>query len=123
MDWPLHLPAARTGVGVTRVERFGCFGGNIAVVGVEGFAWYRHEDTVEANGIGREFEERAEEMGAAVPESQSLSCEIESEGFKVVADQLVSNSFAGSGFLIHLPLLSGYDEQKHSLSKHGYLDP
>ena len=30
-------------------------------------------------------------MGAAVPESQSLSHEIDSEGFKLVADQLVSD--------------------------------
>jgi NADPH-dependent 2,4-dienoyl-CoA reductase/sulfur reductase-like enzyme len=64
------LAAARAGVEVTLVERFGCYGGNITVVGVEGLAWYRHEATVEANGIGREFEERAKAMGAAVPESQ-----------------------------------------------------
>jgi ribulose 1,5-bisphosphate synthetase/thiazole synthase len=83
------LAAARTGVQVTLVERFGCFGGNITAVGVEGFAWYRHEQTVEAGGIGREFEERAKAMGAAVPESQSLSYELDSEGFKLVADRLV----------------------------------
>ena len=35
--------AARAGVSVTLLERFGCFGGNITAVGVEGFAWYRHE--------------------------------------------------------------------------------
>lgn len=86
------LAAARAGVSVTLVERFGCFGGNITVVGVEGLAWYRHEQTVEANGIGREFEERAKAMGAAVPESQSLSYEIDSEGFKLVADQLVQEA-------------------------------
>ncbi|HEX2784144.1 MAG TPA: FAD-dependent oxidoreductase, partial [Ilumatobacteraceae bacterium] len=72
--------------------RFGCFGGNITAVGVEGMAWYRHEDTIEANGIGREFETRAFEMGAAVPESQSMSYEIDAEGFKVVADRLVEES-------------------------------
>ena len=32
------LAAARAGVQVCLVERFGCFGGNITVVGVEGFA-------------------------------------------------------------------------------------
>ncbi len=83
------LAAARTGVSVTLLERFGCFGGNITVVGVEGFAWYRHEQTVEAGGIGWEFEERAKAAGAAVPESQSLSYELDSEGFKLVADNLV----------------------------------
>ena len=86
------LAAARAGVAVTLVERFGCFGGNITTVGVEGFAWYRHEQTVEADGIGREFEERAKAMGAAVPETQSLSYELDSEGFKVVADQLVEEA-------------------------------
>ncbi len=86
------LAAARAGAEVTMVERFGCFGGNITVVGVEGMAWYRHEDTIEANGIGREFETRAHEMGAAVQESQSLSYELDSEGFKLVADQLVEEA-------------------------------
>ena len=47
------LAAARAGVQVCMVERFGCYGGNITVVGVEGLAWYRHEKTVEANGIAR----------------------------------------------------------------------
>ena len=86
------LAAARAGVDVCLVERFGCFGGNITAVGVEGLAWYRHEKTVEAGGIGWEFEERAKAMGAAVPESQSLSYELDSEGFKVVADRLVEEA-------------------------------
>src|SRR5215212_4677775 len=63
------LAAARAGVEVTLLERFGCFGGNLTAVGVEGLAWYRHEATIEANGIGREFETRAFEMGVALPES------------------------------------------------------
>ena len=86
------LAAARAGVEVTLVERFGCFGGNITAVGVEGFAWYRHAATIEAGGIGREFEERARAEGAAVPESQSLSYELDSEGFKLVADRLVEEA-------------------------------
>jgi ribulose 1,5-bisphosphate synthetase/thiazole synthase len=86
------IGAARAGANVTLVERFGCFGGNITVVGVEGMAWYRHEMTVEANGLGREMEERAKAMGAAVPESQSLSYELDSEGFKVVADRMVEEA-------------------------------
>jgi len=86
------LAASRSGVSVTLVERYGCFGGNLTAVGVEGMAWYRHERTVEANGIGREFETRAAAMGAAVPESQSQSYEIDAEGFKVVADTLVTEA-------------------------------
>ncbi|MGY8791449.1 MAG: FAD-dependent oxidoreductase, partial [Pseudomonadales bacterium] len=53
---------------------------------------YRHSETVEAGGIGWEFEKRAKEMGAAVPESQSLSYELDSEGFKLVADALVEEA-------------------------------
>ncbi|MGF0538880.1 FAD-dependent oxidoreductase [Agrobacterium sp. ES01] len=103
------LAAARSGVAVTLVERFGCFGGNITVVGVEGFAWYRHEKTVEAGGIGWEFEERAKAMGAAAPESQSLSYELDSEGFKLVADRLVEE--AGIHAMLHrqfvAPIMEG----------------
>lgn len=103
------LAAARAGVGVALVERFGCFGGNITAVGVEGFAWYRHERTVEAGGIGWEFEQRAKAMGAAVPESQSLSYELDSEGFKLVADRLVEET--GIHAMLHrqvvAPLMDG----------------
>ena len=93
------LAAARAGAEVTLVERFGCMGGNMTVVGVEGLAWYRHEATVEAGGIGREYEDRSREMGVAVPESQSLSHEIDAEGFKVVADRLAEE--AGVEVMLH----------------------
>ena len=103
------LAAARAGAEVTLLDRFGCFGGNITVVGVEGFAWYRHEATVEAGGIGREFEDRARAMGAATPESQSLSYELDSEGFKLVADRLVAE--AGIHPMLHrqfvAPIMEG----------------
>ena len=83
------LAAARTGAEVTLLERFGCFGGNITAVGVEGFAWYRHDATVDSEGIGIEFEERAKRAGAAVEEPQSNSHAIDGEAFKAVADDLV----------------------------------
>ena len=83
------LAAARSGVEVTLLERFGCFGGNITAVGVEGFAWYRHDATVDSEGIGIEFEERAKRAGAAVEEPQSNSHAIDGEAFKAVADDLV----------------------------------
>ncbi len=86
------LAAARAGVRTTLVERYGCFGGNITQVGVEGFAWYRHEATVDSEGIGIEFEERAKAMGAASPEPQSLSHALDAEMFKYVADVLVQEA-------------------------------
>lgn len=86
------LASARAGVKTTLVERYGCFGGNITQVGVEGFAWYRHPATVDSEGIGREFEDRAREMGAALPEPQSISHALDAEAFKYVADCLVQEA-------------------------------
>ena len=86
------LASARAGVKTTLVERYGCFGGNITQVGVEGFAWYRHPATIDSEGIGREFEDRAKEMGAALPEPQSISHALDAEAFKYVADCLVEEA-------------------------------
>jgi ribulose 1,5-bisphosphate synthetase/thiazole synthase len=93
------MAAARAGARTTLVERHGCFGGNITQVGVEGFAWYRHEATVDSEGIGIEFEERAKAMGAALPEPQSLSHALDAEMFKYVADVLVQE--AGVNPMLH----------------------
>jgi ribulose 1,5-bisphosphate synthetase/thiazole synthase len=86
------LASARAGVDTTLLERNGCFGGNITQVGVEGFAWYRHPTTIDSEGIGREFEERAKVMGAALPEPQSISHALDAEMFKYVADVLVAEA-------------------------------
>ncbi len=86
------LASARVGVETILLERFGCFGGNITQVGVEGFAWYRHPATIDSEGIGREFEERAKAVGAAMPEPQSISHSLDAEAFKVVADTLVEEA-------------------------------
>ena len=86
------LACARAGVETILLERYGCFGGNITQVGVEGFAWYRHPQTIDSEGIGREFEERAKAMGAAMPEPQSISHSLDAEGFKFVADTLVEEA-------------------------------
>jgi len=93
------LAAARAGARTALVDRYGCFGGNITQVGVEGFAWYRHEQTVDCEGIGIEFEARAKAMGAAMPEPQSLSHALDAEMFKWVADALVEE--AGVTPLLH----------------------
>jgi ribulose 1,5-bisphosphate synthetase/thiazole synthase len=93
------LSAARAGAQTALIDRNGCFGGNITQVGVEGFAWYRHEQTVDCEGIGIEFEERAKAMGAAMPEPQSISHALDAEMFKWVADVLVQE--AGVAPLLH----------------------
>ena len=86
------LAAARAGARTTLLERYGCFGGNITQVGVEGFAWYRHEGTVDCEGIGIELEQRAKAMGAATPEPQSASYALDAEMFKYVADVLIAEA-------------------------------
>jgi ribulose 1,5-bisphosphate synthetase/thiazole synthase len=93
------LAAARAGARTALLDRNGCFGGNITQVGVEGLAWYRHEKTIDCEGIGIEFEERAKAMGAAMPEPQSLSHALDAEMFKYVADVLVGE--AGVQPLLH----------------------
>jgi len=103
------LAAARAGAKTILMDRNGCFGGNITQVGVEGLAWYRHEKTVDCEGIGIEFEERAKAMGAAMPEPQSLSHALDAEAFKHVADVLVQE--AGITPLLHrlgaAPIMEG----------------
>ena len=86
------LASAREGVETLLVERFGCLGGNITAVGVEGIAWYRKPNTTDVEGIGIEFEQRAKSMGATSPEPQSNSEAINADMFKYVADVLVQES-------------------------------
>ena len=93
------LGAARAGARTTLLDRNGCFGGNITQVGVEGFAWYRHEATVDSEGIGTELEERARIMGATSDEPQSVSQALDAERFKYVADVVVEE--AGIHPLLH----------------------
>lgn len=93
------LAAAREGVETLLVERYGCFGGAITQVGVEGIAWYRSEGTIEAGGIGAEFERRAEEMGGAQRSPYAQGQALEAETFKCVADQLAEE--AGIVPLLH----------------------
>src|SRR6478736_1748020 len=93
------LASARAGARTALLDRNGCFGGNITQVGVEGFAWYRHEKTIDSEGVGRELEERAKTMGAASPEPQSLSSALDAEMFKYVADVVVEE--AGIEPLLH----------------------
>src|SRR5262249_29159690 len=84
--------SARVGVDTMIVERYGCFGGNLTHVGVEGIAWYRQKGTVDVEGIGIEFEQRAKRFGSSGPEPQSLSHAINGEMFKVVADDWIAES-------------------------------
>ncbi|MFK7730449.1 MAG: FAD-dependent oxidoreductase [Pseudomonadales bacterium] len=93
------IAAARAGANTALLERYGCFGGNITQVGVEGFAWYRHEQTVDSEGIGIEFEQRAKKLGATLPEPQSISDSLDGEAFKFVADDMVVE--AGVTPLLH----------------------
>jgi hypothetical protein len=93
------VSAAREGVETLLVERYGCLGGVITQVGVEGIAWYRHEGTVDVEGIGIEFTQRAKAMDGAHKRFQSQGDVLDAELFKVVADELVKD--AGVVPLLH----------------------
>ena len=86
------LGAAREGVKTMLVERYGCFGGVITQVGVEGIAWYRHEGTIDSEGVGIEFEKRAREIGGSRKEAQSQSEALDADIFKYVADKLIQEA-------------------------------
>ena len=60
------LGAARAGVDVMIVERYGCFGGVITQAMIGTVAWYRYAQTVDAGGIGLEFEKRSKTMDASI---------------------------------------------------------
>ncbi len=98
------IASSRAGAETTLLERYGCFGGNLTQVGVEGFAWYRHDKTVDSEGIGAEFEHRAKSMGASNPEPQSNSHAIDGEAFKFVADVLIEE--AGITPMLHRTMVA-----------------
>lgn len=93
------IAAARAGADTMLMERLGCFGGVISQVGVEGFAWYRHEGTIEAGGIVTELENRSIELAGDNPECQSNSQALDAEMFKYVADVMLEE--AGVRLLLH----------------------
>lgn len=93
------IAAAREGVETLLVERYGFLGGNITQAMVESIAWYRHEETVEAGGIGAEFEPEAAEVGGAWEDSESIGRLIDADMFKYAADRMIQR--AGVTPLLH----------------------
>ncbi len=96
------LAAARTGVKTMLVERYGCFGGVITQSMIGTLAWYRSNAcTVDAGGIGVEFEQRAKAMDASL--SIFLYEVVDTEIFKYIADQMVKE--AGILPLLHCTIV------------------
>jgi len=114
------LGAARAGVDVMIVERYGCFGGVITQAMIGTIAWYRYAQTVDAGGIGLEFEKRSKIMDATIDvlgniknkemikalEQEGLMIEgkstyeiLDTELFKYVIDELIQE--AGVRPLLH----------------------
>jgi glycine/D-amino acid oxidase-like deaminating enzyme len=86
------LASAREGVETMLVERYGCFGGNITQSMVGTIAWYRRKRTVDAGGIGVEFESRAAEMGGTLEDPEGEGQLLDTDMFKYVADKLVQEA-------------------------------
>ncbi len=81
------LASAREGVETMLVERYGSFGGTITQAMIGSISWYRYEHTIEAGGIGSEFEARAKLMGSSQPTRYGEL--LDPDMFKYVADRLV----------------------------------
>lgn len=82
------LAAARENVDTMLVERYGCFGGVITQAMIGTIAWYRYAKTVDAGGIGVEFERRAKKMGGSINvlgnvKNREMVKDLENEGLMV----------------------------------------
>ena len=86
------IASARAGAKTMLVERYGCFGGVLTHVGVETISWYRGEHTVDGEGIGLEFEQRAYAAGGTRANRSGRGNTINSEMFKVVSDGMVRDA-------------------------------
>ena len=107
------IAASREGVNTMLVERYGCFGGVITQAMIGTIAWYRYAETVDAGGIGVEFEKVAKEMNGSINvfgnlKNKEMIKRIEQEGlmvngeptyevldtevFKYIADTLVQDA-------------------------------
>jgi hypothetical protein len=92
------LASAREGVDTMLVERHGCFGGVITQTMVGTLAWYRTSpDTVDAGGLGVEYERRAKDRGASISVKRYEI--VDTEVFKLIADDMVQE--AGITPLLH----------------------
>jgi len=107
------IAAAREGVNTMLIERYGCFGGVITQAMIGTIAWYRYAQTVDAGGIGLEFEKLAKDMNGSINvfgniKNKEMIKTIEKEGlivngeptyeildtemFKCIADKLVQDA-------------------------------
>ena len=103
------VAAARAGASTMLIERHGCFGGCITVVGMETLGWYRYEGVVECEtGIGMEMERMAARMGGTVKWPFNSSECLDADYFKIVADHLVSD--AGVKPLLHTIVVEAIHE-------------
>jgi ribulose 1,5-bisphosphate synthetase/thiazole synthase len=83
------IAAAREGADTILLERYGFWGGTLTQAMVESLVWYRHENTVEAGGIGRELEEYATAFGGTYPDPESTGRLLDADMFKCAADKLI----------------------------------
>lgn len=107
------IAATREGVKTMIIERYGYFGGVITQAMVGTIAWYRYAKTVDAGGIGLEFEKLAKDVNGSINvfgniKNKEMIKTLEQEGliingkptyeildtemFKFMADKLVQDA-------------------------------
>jgi hypothetical protein len=80
------VASARTGARTMLVERYGCFGGALAVGQVESYTWYFNRHTYTARGISKEIEERMITCGGTQHDDRGTGNFINPEKYKYMLD-------------------------------------
>lgn len=83
------VASARSGAKTMLAERYGCFGGALAVGQVESYNWYFDKDTYTAGGIVNEIEERMIRMNGVQRDDRGTGHFLNPEVYKIMLDRWV----------------------------------
>ena len=83
------VASARTGAKTMLAERYGCFGGALAVGQVESYNWYFNEETCTAGGIVAEIEQRMVRMQGVQRDDRGTGHFLNPEIYKIMLDRWV----------------------------------
>ncbi len=83
------VASARAGAKTMLAERYGCFGGALAVGQVESYNWYFNEATYTAGGIVDEIEQRMIRMNGVQRDDRGTGHFLNPEIYKIMLDQWI----------------------------------
>lgn len=83
------IASARAGAKTMLAERYGCFGGALAVGQVESFNWYFNKDTYTAGGLVTEIEQRMIQMNGVQRDDRGTGHFLNPEVYKIMLDRWI----------------------------------